>query len=118
MNSLRNTFYLSLILLILLAACAPVGNAPANLKPASPVVLVTVMPLGLASGNTPTAKPLICNPPSVSITSVFTFCANPSAGLGGGTYIFPGISGDSTSYWSANSNNVSCNFQSTAGGTK
>ncbi len=79
MNVLRKTLIPSAILIILLAACAPASPAPT----ATPSYLALIKPNPII--NAGNAGPA-CNPPVPSISNINSFCANPTAGLGGATW--------------------------------
>jgi hypothetical protein len=82
MNKLK--FYgliVSLFLLLVLAACGPVGKVPLDAMPTStptPAPVLEQAPLGLAPA---------CTPDEVTIDKVTSFCANPAADLGGATFL-------------------------------
>lgn len=109
MKSLRNGFYVRILLLTLLAACGPATATPGLVNqqpPIVPNVAVTVVPPQLAQ---------VCNPPVPSISKINSFCANPAAGLGGAsftdtTYLGnPNVNNGESNPYSAD--NVNCNWQ-------
>jgi hypothetical protein len=85
MKYLRNGFYLSILLLMLLAAgcqmatSTPVVKGPIGLVPTAIPTTLVLGPIGLA----PTPA---CSPSVPSISDVNSFCANQNAKLGGATW--------------------------------